>query len=170
VPESKHEQIEEAIKSRLASIVGDSGVNWWFTPDRVIRYPAFTEQCLDTSLTTVYVLSPDEEEDAEASTGTAATGGGIRAQARLDLVLATRYQGSEHPFQAEAPLRATLQNRMARDVKKKLREDITLGGGLARNLDFILTDRGAETHHPGWAIVAMRLLVTYWYQALVPGP
>jgi hypothetical protein len=161
--ESKHEQIEESIIVRLASIVSDGGVNWWFTPDRVIRYPAWTEACLDPSLTTVYVLSPEEEVDTEAGTGLT-----VKAQARLDLLLCTQYAGAENPFQVEPPSRGTLQNRMVRDVKKKLREDISLGG-LTRNLDFVGTDRSAEsTWEPKWAVVLVRLLATYSYQAPTP--
>jgi hypothetical protein len=40
------DQIESAIQARLAAIVGDGGLTYWFTPDKVLRH-IFEERCLN---------------------------------------------------------------------------------------------------------------------------
>jgi hypothetical protein len=167
VAESLHEQLVAAFQANLAGIVGDGGANYWFTPDRVVRVPAFSEACLDSSLTTIYCISPGQVEDALAHSTV-----GVRAVLTLDLAIVTRYTPSEeiNPFTADVPLRWTIQTRLERDAKKKIRSFYHLGfESNAVWVEIPITEYVADqTFFQGWAAVFMRCLVHFIYADVAP--
>jgi len=167
--ESIAEGVVEAIRTRLEGIAEDNGATYWFTPDRVIRTPTLTEQCLDASLSTIYALIPDEEEKVEEASLT------LHGDMRLDLALATRFApASENPLNPPDPDRWKLQNRMARDVQRRLLDDSTtplswFGALGVENLEVLIIDRTPEhTFLQGWALVFLRIVVRYSHLVSAP--
>lgn len=169
--DAKAEQIADAMRTLLAAITGDSGTTYWYTPSAVVRAPGLTSECLDTSKgspSTIYVLSPGEEEHERATLG--GTSGSYFADARIDLSLCQHFTpGTENPHNSPPdPSRWEIQNRMAQDVLKRLYTDTTLGG-LALNLAVTTVHREAEeTFDPQWAMTFMRVRVFYQYAASAP--
>lgn len=159
--ESRHEQIILALKAALEGIVADGGVSYWYSPDAVLRWPVCDASCQDSSLDTIFVLSPSDVDDEQADSCSA------RALLRLDLTALHKFEGIENPFQQEAPIRETVQNRLERDVKKLLRTDTTLGG-LALDVRIPVTSYGPETYWQGWAGVILRLEIKYHYPKVLP--
>lgn len=172
--DSVYEQIVAAVKASIAAIIGDSGATYWYTPHKVIRWHALTEECLDASAgdsATIYVISPGEDEREQMTQGgTAGRNGG---DARLTISLCQRYipADGEQPFASQSVDRLLIQNRMAQDVEKKLNLDTTLVGssGLARNLHVQAVDRSAETTwEEGWAIAFMHVRLQFDYVRATP--
>lgn len=163
--ESIREQITVALLAKLEEIVGDDGANYWYTPDAVRRVEDITMACLDdtfadttSSKATIYVITADDEVDIEESTED------IDAIMNLDLLVARQIDQMDHPM--KEPLtgsRGLIQNRLVRDAKKKLREDVSLAG-LAHNVEIIRAEFSPEdVFAPGWAAVFMRLAIHYSY-------
>lgn len=159
--ESKHEQVILALKAALEGIVADGGVSYWYSPDRVLRWPVCDAKCQDASLDTIYVLSQSDVDDEQADSCSA------RALVRVDLTVIHKYEGIENPFLQADPIRETVQSRLERDVKKKVRADTTLGG-LALDVRIPVTTYGPETYWQGWAGVIMRLEIKYHYPKATP--
>lgn len=94
------------------------------------------------------------------------------AEARIDVALAARLEGDDDPFAAPNPSRQTLQSRMAQDVEKVLMLDPALNAfaGLeVVDLRIVSEDRGPEaTWDPVWAVVILRVAVTYRYRPDAP--
>ncbi len=162
--ESIAEQIAAALQAKLATIVGDAGVTYWYTPAYVARTPGVGKGLIDEALVTadkpaLYAVIPDEEEHVEDASQM------MRAGQKIYLFLAVRYQPtSELPYAQSAPIRWTVQNRMVRDVMKKLLSDVTLGGLVLNLFDGrILVDRSARTYEDGWALVFIYFRVMYDY-------
>jgi len=160
--ESRVEQIISAIKTKLETIVGDGGTTYWHTY-HVIRYHAMTAEILDPSIERpIAVVIPDVVESEED------TNRQIRKFVRFDIVGTKKHQLPARPFDATAPNRWIVQNRIAQDVEKKLREDVTLGG-LTDNLEITLTDETAETTYiDGWATVMMNCVAQTVHSASTP--
>lgn len=164
--ESVHEQLVAALQTDLSDIVGDGGANYFYTPDRVLRQPAFHGGCLDPSLTTIYVLSPGAVDDVLAHSTI-----GIRAALTVDVAIATRFQaGTEDPFNEPTPSRWTVQTRLEHDAKKRIRADYKLGRpDLGCFVEIQHTEYVAhQTYLDGWALVFMRLVVHYIYTDTAP--
>lgn len=170
--ESIAEGIVEAIRTRIEGIAEDNGVNYWFEW-RAIRTPTLTEQCLDASLSAgaaaLCALIPDEEEKVEEASLT------LHGDMRLDLALATRFApASENPLNPPDPDRWKLQNRMARDVQRRLLDDSTtplswFGVLGVENLEVLIIDRTPEhTFLQGWALVFLRIVVRYSHLVSAP--
>ena len=161
--EARHEQIIVALKAALAGIVADGGTTYWYTPDRVLRAPAFSQMCLDSSLDTIYVLSPVDVADERADSCSA------KALVRVDLTAVRRFNPStENPYTQEAPIRWTIQTRLERDIKKLIRTDETLGG-LSQEVRVPLTSYAPEeTYFEGWACIFMRLEIKWHYPKATP--
>lgn len=168
-PTPKVELIAEAILDILAQQIV-TGDEYWYEPDRIERAHAFTKEMLDSSLDTIYILSPDDEVNEEM------TYTDTEGQLRLDLTVARRLKAStENALKRKASdeLRWTLQNRLVHDVKKALRGAGNDGehrllptaeapGGLVLHTSIPLTERSAEdTFLPGWALAFMRIEVLY---------
>jgi hypothetical protein len=164
MPESKTDRIVDAVKGELAAIVGDGGTTYWLTPERVVRWAGVEGSLFDESLSTVYVLIPDDGEKRRDSNRT------HLADIKLDLWLMTGFTGIEGPYSdsPDSPSRVTLQSRMAQDVEKKLISDPALNA--YRGLDITdvritAEERSAEaTFVEGWAVVILRLLIQYRYR------
>lgn len=160
MPEPLCEQIVAALVDRLEGIVGDGGATFWYTPTHVQRSPAWGEHCLPlrpADDTTVYTLSPDDE-DMEELTLTS-----TRAFMGIDLTIARPYRNGDNPFEPAEPDRWKVQNRMRDDARKRLRGELKVGN-LALLIQIPLVDLSAEeTFVDGWAVVMMRLVVQYSY-------
>jgi hypothetical protein len=161
--ESKQEQIIVALQTAAAGIRGDGGETYWYTVDRSLRAPGFSALCLDSSLETVYVLSPEDVGDERADSCSA------KALVRVNLTAIHKFAPStENPFLQEAPIRWTVQTRLERDVKKLIRTDETLGG-LSQEVRIPLTSYSPnETYWEGWAGVFIRLEIKYHYPKATP--
>lgn len=170
MPESIRDQIIDAIVDQLEEIVGDAGVSFWYTPGAVRVVEAVNQACLDDTFAdptsgkaTIYLLVPDDEQDIEETTED------IDAIMNLDLVVARQIDQVDHPLKtASSGSRSKIQNRLARDAKKKLREDVTLGG-LSHNVEIVRSEFGPEeVYAAGWAVVLMRLSILYSYWRTTP--
>lgn len=165
--ESAHELVIDALRDHLAGIVGDDGVTFWFTPDRVVRVPAFHGAVLETGLTTIYSLSPVRVEETPENISL-----GMRAMLTVDLAVATKFDPqTEDPFLQEAPIRWTVQTRLERDAKKRLRSDFTLLGntGAHRFTTIPVTDYASDlTYLESWAVVFLRVQLHYRYLDATP--
>ncbi len=161
--ESKHEQIIQAIATRLRGIVGDAGVSYWYTPDVVIIPADFEPEVLNSTYQTIYALIADYE-DKRPVTFTE-----TESDAYMDLVVLRQFERvASSPFVSDPPTPATVQNRLLKDAEKRLRGDRTLGG-LAVDMSISRADRAAEkTAVGGWAVGMLRLAVNYTYSDEAP--
>lgn len=163
--EAKSEQIILALQAALEGIIADGGTTYHYSPDRVLRAPAFSQLCLDSSLETIYVLSPEDVADERVDSCSA------KALVRVDLTALHKFETDENPFtheQGNDPIRWTVQTRLERDVKKLIRTDEHLGG-LAQEVRIPLTSYSPEeTYFKGWACVFMRLEIKYHYPKATP--
>lgn len=154
------------MQAALASIVGDGGASYHYTPDAVLRAVGFSKLCLDGSLDTIYVLSPQdvavERRDICSD----------RALMRVYLTAIHKYdKGVENPFEQKKnaeELRWTVQTRLDRDIRKRLRVDEQLGGVSLEVSIPLTTYAPEETFLEGWACVFAVLEIKYQYQKVTP--
>ena len=161
---SKHETIVQALVDRLETIAPGTASAYWYQPDRVLALPAFTEDVLQNSYSTLWVLSPDIEEHDELTFTTTA------AVMRLDVVGARRFaRSSDNPYD-DAETRWQGQNKLAQDGIAALRGDLDLSGsGGAIHVRVTTVERSPEeTYHPAWVLVYLRVEVMYTYADTVP--
>ena len=161
--ESQSERIMAEVVTVLDAIVGDAGTTYWHSY-RVARTKAIEQKMLDPSL----------DEDAmliivpEIVTNTEETNKEITKFLRFDVIGAKKHSLPDDVFDAETPIRWTIQNRIEQDVEKKLRADVTLGG-LSENVEVETVDMSAEfTYVAGWALVLMNVLVKHSINADTP--
>ncbi len=161
--ESKHGQIAEALKARLAAIAGDNGTAYWYTPAKVVRVQAYDRLIADPSVGMVYAIRAGEERHAEETTG-----GGVVAEAEFFcLMLRPTEAADDQPFGADESTKATEQDRMVRDFLRALWLDVTLGGLASNVVDgSLVIDRDVDVEK--WAVAEARFTVRYSYQALTP--
>ena len=163
MPESKHERIAAKIVTELESIVGDGGANYWYTPDKVIRTHDTTHELFDAQFDVIYALIPDVEEVIEKSAFE------LDVIARIDLMLAHAHTTDDQHYLEEEPRRWTVQNRMVRDVKKKLLPLVPPLGGLVDNFEMNPIELSADaTYKRGWAVAMVRLSAHYSHAASEP--
>jgi hypothetical protein len=154
--EPKAERIAAALVANLGAIQSE----WGYAPTAV-RADVVDERLLDASVGTVYAVTPDHKEERRATND--GPGCIIDARAFYTLTLLTRHTTNDRPLDPDLPLRQTVQERMCSDVRKKLREDPSLGG---LSIDLTLTESEEnpnETTLPGWALAFMRATVRYHY-------
>ena len=169
--ESVHEQIEEALKTLLAGIV--AGADYWNTFNsataKVARCSFYRPQDLVVGYEQIVLIRPGIETVREFSTGDASTGGGLRGEMETYVEINKRFEaGTENPFEAAAPTRATLINRAIRDVLRKVcLEGITLAG-LAVNViqESLVIDR--DQYAEKWARAELRFVISYDFMAATP--
>jgi len=171
VSASRYEDIIEAFRTRLASIVagatilsGSSEV-YNYTPDRVVRAHALQLSFLDSSLSIIYFLVPDRRTPRLADVWV------TRADVSLDIVCCQKFEpATEEPLHAEAPIRETLVSKMARDIEAALAVktwQTTLSGSGTEvwNIQVANDDRNAEvTHLAKWAVGVLNATFTYQYR------
>lgn len=163
--ESKAEQAIEALRAQIgAAIVGDGGTTYWLTPDIVARVPGFTEECLDSSLTTIITLSPDAPDQAEGLTFTT-----MKGSLLVHVATSTRFDTAEadrlHPATVH---REILQDRLLQDLEKAVASSNTLGGRClwARVVE---RDKSAQrTFAERWAVAYASVLIEYAYPETQP--
>lgn len=162
--EPKPELIAAQIVTYLSQI---DGTSYHYPRPRAMRADKLDSSLLQAGLDTVYFLTPESKQEIRATND--GPGCIIRARAFYILTLCGRAkQGSKNPLKPDLPIVATIQERMAADVRLKLREDPRLAG---LSIDLTLTDSEEnpnDTTVDGWAIVFMRLGVTYHYRKDTP--
>lgn len=171
--EARIEQLLAAAKTQLEGIVGDAGVNYWYTVHKVVRAPAFNALCLDSSVgspATIYVLSPGSEEALSPFTF-----GREGSVANIDLTVVQRFEApTENPFTPPDPDRWKVQTRLARDAEKRLRDAASTtrwyqAGDLATDIEIVAKDFDVEdTFIEGWAVAFLRVAVLYSYPETTP--
>jgi len=166
--ESLHNQIADALKARLGAIARDGGATYWYTPDRVARVQGYDMLSADPTVGMAYLVRAGEERHAEESTGDAASGGGVRAEAEFwVLMLRPTAAADENPFGADASTKAIEQDRMVRDFLRALWLDVTLGGLVQNVVDgSLVIDRDIEVR--GWAAAEARFTIVYSYLSRIP--
>lgn len=167
--ESVHEQLAAAIKTSLAAIVGDAGTTYWYTPGAVAR-SSWSEDdtpLLDPSVVgPIYAVRPGEERHTED------VGEVVNVLADIHILLVSRFETPEAPLTPATPSRATVVNRMVRDVLRKLLADVQLGafsvGGLVENIfaEPVIVDR--DRFVAGWAIAEIVFASAYRYVGGAP--
>lgn len=169
--ESRYEQIVDTIKGEIEAIVGDGGATYWRTYGaggnaRTLRHAGLEQRLFDASLDTLCVVIPDDSTKRRETNRT------HMAEARVDVAVAARFEDAEDPFNPASPSRQTLQSRLAQDVERKLMADPALNAyaGLeVVDLKVASEDRSPEaTWDPVWAMVILRLAVTYRYRQDAP--
>lgn len=156
-----HEQVVAAIVAILQGIA--AGGTYWHTTDKVTVDPFFHQGHMDKSLAAAkacFVVSPDEEEDESDS----CTDYGVRIE--LDITAYRKFEPAAEgePFRAQTlPKRATVQARLAADVKNALRADEHLSAvtGLQAKQVWVPFTHFApdETLFTGWAVAMLRVVV-----------
>lgn len=165
MPESIVEQIVAAIKTDLEAIVGDSGTNYWYTPDIVVRVDEYRNAHLKEIYDTIYLI---RETGYERTTDIAAAFGEVGAMLEVFVMALTkdpRNADERDPFDATT-LAGTYRNRMVRDVVKKLESDRTLGG-LAFNVEYSGVGRDFEEPE-GWIVAEIAFDVHYIHTLETP--
>lgn len=170
--ERVHTLVRDALIDRLESIAGDFGTTYWYTPSKVIFYPAFTEDLLDESVgnpATIYVVSPGPRQKQPF------TFGKVLTIATFDITCAQRYRDSESAFSPPDVDRGKIQDRMTGDVEKALLKDFASDAGTVfgrsdvHGVDVGSVDVTAEnTWHESWALAFMPVQVHYTYAETTP--
>lgn len=161
--ESQSERILAQVVTVLAGIVGDSGTTYWHTY-KVARSKAIEATMLDPSLDedALLILVPEIVDNQEE------TNREITKLLRFDVIGAKKHSLPDGVFDADIPIRWTVQNRIEQDVEKKLRVDVTLGG-LSENVELPTVDMSAETTFvEGWALVLINVLIKHSINADTP--
>ncbi len=163
--EPRKEQILAKVRDQLASIVGDGGVTYWYTPAAVVRSKSFHSGFLDRTKDVVYVMVPDFTTRAWATSSQ-----GRDAVVEFDLWCLKRYADPSDPFQSGE--RDTIGNRLAADVERKLSSDpgrAAYQGLEVDGVEVIRDEDAAEvTNLEEWACVVVRVKVGYRYRANRP--
>lgn len=156
--EPKHARIVDAILARLAGIVSDAGVTYWYAPNLVAAVHHFEDAYLDPKHDVSYLLMDLDETHAEEATGMRGS-----AVAEFLLLVAKRFAPPmEQAGGADTRLRMRIVDRLVRDALRVLLLEPTLGG-LTTNLmtDGMVVDRSLV--FKGWALAEIRFAVPYSY-------
>ena len=167
--ESIHNQIIAALVTRLEALEEDGGSTCWYTPNRVVVVNSYERLLADPTIKHIYALRPAEETHEEHHTGSSAAGGGLRAIAEFYLLMMRRDEREAmNPFEEATPTRATIVDRIVRDVLRALFLDVTLGG-LAINIvqGSLVIDRDLDIEGK-WAVAEARFGIDYEYLAGTP--
>lgn len=149
----KAERIVDAVKTTLEEMTGA------YAPERVVRAPAFHEGILDSTLKTVYSLSPGEMEETRHAFGTI---NNVGVNLPIGLALCQKFGGVEdNPVSSFPKQRWDEQLELLRVAGETIRADRQLGG-LALDLVVEAIDVSAEnTYIEGWAVAFMLINVFY---------
>jgi hypothetical protein len=163
--ESKHEQIAAALRDHLAGIVGDGGINYWFTPGGVGRCLAWDPSYLDASLGHIILLRPGQELHREEANKM------VQTDMEVWILVARKHSPTtENPFVEDAPTRWTLIDRAVRDVLKRI-WDWMSSPALASLVLNIATEGipvERDDYAAGWALVELHCVILYQYNRVAP--
>lgn len=161
--ESIIEQIQAKVKTELAAIVGDAGVNYWYTPDKVTRVDEWHRNHLVETYGIIYLVS--DRGDVNLNLRESALGKDARD---LDVPILVAYQDKrdeKDPHRATTGS-GTIRNRMLQDVTKKLNSDYKRGA-LAINTEIPRELRDFE-EPAGWIVGELLATVTYDHEFASP--
>lgn len=144
--ESRSELVGEALITRLRAIT--AGSKFWYTPEEVAWVEDFDMSRLPSSRQLVYWLLEGDD---------------------YPKVMTNLQEGSESEFFVLAcyrwPVKATtlepktVRNRLAKDIRAKLREDVTLGVG-AYSTEVTAVDRGFRIDNTvRWICVELKIRI-----------
>lgn len=169
--ESRYEQVVATIKGQIAAVEGDGGATYWRTygsagNGRTIRWAGLEDRLFDPSLDTLCVVIPDNSRKARETNRT------HLATCYVHVAAAARFEGEGDPFSPPDPSRQTLQSRLAQDVERVLMSDPTLEAFRGLEVTDLMVeseDRSPETtYDESWAMVILRLAITYRYRPEAP--
>lgn len=153
MPDPKAEQIVDAVKDVFEAMTGT------YSPDLVVRAPAFHGGLLDETLDCICSISPGPMEETRHAFGTT---NNVGIELSIGVALCRRFKGSDDSDQgAGPPQRWDEQLELIRAAGDATRADRQLGG-LALDLVIEDIDVSAEnTFIKGWAVAFVRLVVSY---------
>jgi hypothetical protein len=169
-PEPKREQISAAVAARLAAInatmpdpIDPTRALYHYTPSHVLRVDDLDVKHLRTQHEVVYQVMPGDGFPDER------TSGSFQNQMEVFVLAARRWQpNTQDPYGIEPPIRETIQNRLLRDIKVALYEDVTLGN-LAINTEIRDENLNLQIQdNVAWAAVEVRLVITYEHRQEEP--
>lgn len=165
-PESLEERLEANLVTMLAEI--SAGATYWYTVNKVLRVDDFVTENLKTAhagapLDVIHQVLAGDEFPHEGTTG--------EFQKKYGLyVLAAKLwkPSSSSPYTIVAPIRRTIQNRLKRDIERRLYQDVSLLG-LAENCEIKEINRSVYVDDTVlWAAIELRLDVSYSHQKATP--
>lgn len=168
--EPKREQLAAALVARLAAInvetpdpLDPDRARFHYTPSHVLRVDELDVKHLRSQHEVIYQVMPGDGFPDER------TSGSFQNQMEVFVLAARRWQPNTlDPYGIQPPIRETIQNRLLRDIKLALYDDVTLGG-LAINTE--VKDENLniqiQDNFP-WAVVEARVVITYEHAKEAP--
>ena len=160
--ESLHEQISEALQTRLKAIAADNGTTYWYTPDAVYRVLEFSGADLDDSLDLILFLRPDNDIVREGATTR------VEGEATFTVLIAARdMRASKSPTtddEGTDPPGPTIIGRCVADVRAALLSEVTLGS-LAWNVARGEIEADYSFAVEKWLCATVTFTVAYDYAA-----
>lgn len=157
--ESLHTQVVAGLKTSLAGIVANGGVSYHYTPAAVasVLWWDEEEQFDETLGGPIYLIRPGEERVLEADPQV------TKFLAEIFILLAQPFTTPDTAHEPAAIPRAVVQDRMIRDVLRKLLADpqlVSVGGAVENVIaDELVVDRDRWVE--GWAVAELRTVVQY---------
>jgi hypothetical protein len=157
--QSKYGAFLAALATRLDLVDAGADYHNTFT---VVRCPAFREEYLDPSVASgvLAFLVPGRLTPRVATFGGAEAT--VLCDARVDLLIAKRYESGDDPFEPPTVDRWEWQARLAQDAVKVLHGDRGVAaGGVDTCLNLTVDDiemAPEETFHQVWAVVFISLV------------
>jgi hypothetical protein len=169
-PESLVEQIAVGLTTKLASIdsAAEGGAKYHYKVEQVLPVDDFHTDYLKNDVETFHMLRPGDEFPGERPSK--------RFHDKVEffvLALHNWRPNTTNPWTLQPPIRRTIQNRLVRDVKVALYEEISkappLGVAGVFNIEIpeVSRDIFIEEEHP-WVPVEMRVLVSYEHRQNAP--
>jgi hypothetical protein len=165
--ESRDEQIAVELLRRVREISSsvDGGAKYWYTVTHAIRVDDFLIENLrpEAAYDLIYELAAGDVYVKEETTEE------LEVETEMFLLISKKWRpNTQNAWGIQPPIRWTIQNRLVRDFKVRLLEDVSLkmagGEQLCTNLEVRDENRKfiVDQEHL-WAQVELRLVATYTY-------
>jgi hypothetical protein len=155
------DRISDALATSLSTI---AGVDYHYPAPRVVQTEWFVDaELLDETITgPVYAIRPGLCTVEEATTPV------CTGRAEFSILALQKFKTKDTPYFPASLTRRVVKGRMARDIVRRLLEDVqvTSLGGLVENViaDSLVIDR--DQYYPDWALVELRFEVKFYLQGL----
>jgi hypothetical protein len=168
--ESKREQLAAALTARLGTIDAETPdpleptrARFHYAPTHVLRVDELDVKHLHSQHEAIYQVMPGDGFPDERTTGS------FQNQMEVFVLAARRWQpNTQDPYGIQPPIRETIQNRLLRDIKIALYDDVTLGG-LAINTEIKDENLNIQIQDSfPWAVVEARIVITYEHAKEAP--
>lgn len=150
------DRIGDALATSLSTI---GGPDYFYPAPRVVQPEWFVdEELLDTSIAgPVYAIRPGICTVREATTQL------CDGLAEFSILALQKFKDKDTPYVPASITRKLVKGRMARDIVRRLLEDVqvTSLAGLVENViaESLVIDR--DQYYPGWALVELRFEVAF---------